>query len=219
MQPRPIGLTVNGPSLRFADHGRFPAGAARRGIGNRAEWPSVSRRETWPTSSPCAVSLQPVLDRRHLGENADGRISPSEGRAAASSRRPIMVADIRAAIAYWIRDCKVGPWFLLDHFTGEHPVYRGAPSQADVAIAMAFAGHMQIELIQPNDDHPSVYRETIERARLRLPPFRPRQRRYRGGHRRARGARLQRSPSAPACRPAATSPIWTAARTIPASSS
>ena len=73
------------------------------------------------------------------------------------------VADIRAAIAYWIRDLKVGPWFLLDHFTGADPVYRGGPSQADVAIAMAFAGHMQIELIQPNDDHPSVYRETITR--------------------------------------------------------
>ena len=74
------------------------------------------------------------------------------------------VADIRQAIAFWVRDLRVGPWFLLDHFTGDHPVYRGAPSQADVAIAMAFAGHMQIELIQPNDDRPSVYREAIERG-------------------------------------------------------
>ena len=74
-----------------------------------------------------------------------------------------VVPDIRAAIAYWVRDMKVGPWFLLDHFTGDAPVYRGGPSRADVAIAMAFAGHMQIELIQPNDDHPSVYREMIDR--------------------------------------------------------
>jgi hypothetical protein len=74
------------------------------------------------------------------------------------------VPDVREAIAFWVRDLKVGPWFLLDHFTGEHPVYRGAPSRADVAIAMAFAGHMQIELIQPNDDHPSVYREAIRRT-------------------------------------------------------
>jgi hypothetical protein len=28
---------------------------------------------------------------------------------------------------------------------------------------MAFSGHMLIELIQPNDDKPSVYREAIER--------------------------------------------------------
>ena len=72
-----------------------------------------------------------------------------------------VVQDIHEAMASWVSDCKVGPWFLLDHFTGDHPVYRGGPSSADVAIAMAFAGHMQIELIQPNDDHPSVYRETI----------------------------------------------------------
>jgi hypothetical protein len=32
-----------------------------------------------------------------------------------------------------------------------------------VAIAMSFAGHMNIELIQPLDNHPSVYREIIDR--------------------------------------------------------
>jgi hypothetical protein len=73
-----------------------------------------------------------------------------------------VVRDIRAAIDWWVRDARTGPWFLLDSFTGADHVYRGQPSSADVAIAMAFAGHMQIELIQPKDDHPSVYRETIE---------------------------------------------------------
>jgi hypothetical protein len=73
-----------------------------------------------------------------------------------------VVEHIRESIRSWIDDCHVGPWFLLDHFTGEHPIYRGAPSQADVAIAMAFAGHMLIELIQPNDENPSVYKETID---------------------------------------------------------
>lgn len=72
------------------------------------------------------------------------------------------VADIRAAIEKWIARLNVGPWFLLEHFTGEHAVYRGQPSQADVKIAMAFAGHMNVELIEPNDAHPSVYREAIE---------------------------------------------------------
>lgn len=75
-----------------------------------------------------------------------------------------VVTDLGAAIEHWVRDLKVGPWFRTDHFTGIDPIYRGAPSQADMAIAMAFAGHMQIELIQPNDDHPSVYRELIERS-------------------------------------------------------
>ncbi|HEY8518662.1 MAG TPA: VOC family protein [Gammaproteobacteria bacterium] len=72
------------------------------------------------------------------------------------------VPDIRKAISEWIAHLGVGPWFLLEHFTGERPVYRGQPSRADVAIAMAFAGHMNVELIQPNDSHPSVYKEAIE---------------------------------------------------------
>src|SRR5690606_40384885 len=32
---------------------------------------------------------------------------------------------------------------------------------ADITIAMGFAGHMLIELIQPLDNEPSVYQETI----------------------------------------------------------
>ena len=75
-----------------------------------------------------------------------------------------IVEDMMAAIDWWIRDTRTGPWFLLDSFQGEDHVYRGTRSRADVKIAMAFAGHMQIELIQPKDDHPSVYRETM-RAR------------------------------------------------------
>jgi hypothetical protein len=74
-----------------------------------------------------------------------------------------LVPDIHAAMSSWIHKLNVGPWFLLDHFTGTDPKYRGRDSTADVSIAMSFAGHMNIELIQPNDDAPSVYREWIER--------------------------------------------------------
>lgn len=73
-----------------------------------------------------------------------------------------VVADIRAAMTNWTRDLRVGPWFLLDRFTGDDAVYRGGPSNAAVTIAMAFSGHMQIELLQPLDEHRSVYSETIE---------------------------------------------------------
>ena len=74
-----------------------------------------------------------------------------------------VVADIRASINHWVTQLNVGPWFLLDHFTGTDPKYRGRDSTADVSLAMSFAGHMNIELIQPNNDAPSVYREWIER--------------------------------------------------------
>jgi hypothetical protein len=74
-----------------------------------------------------------------------------------------VVPDVRAAIDEWVRRLNVGPWFVLDHFTGIDPVYRGAPSRADITLAMSFAGHMNIELIQTNDTHPSVYKEHIDK--------------------------------------------------------
>ena len=73
-----------------------------------------------------------------------------------------IVKDIHKAMDEWVSRLNVGPWFLLDHFTGLQPVYRGQPSRADVSIAMSFAGHMNIELIQPNDAHPSVYKESAD---------------------------------------------------------
>ncbi|MFO1400333.1 MAG: VOC family protein [Steroidobacteraceae bacterium] len=73
-----------------------------------------------------------------------------------------IVKDIHKAMDEWVNKLNVGPWFLLDHFTGINPVYRGQPSRADVTIAMSFAGHMNIELIQPNDAHPSVYKESAD---------------------------------------------------------
>lgn len=73
-----------------------------------------------------------------------------------------VVRDIHEAMDHWVKKLGVGPWFLLDHFTGVDPVYRGAPSTAEITIGMAFAGHMNIELIQMNNDAPSVYREHVD---------------------------------------------------------
>jgi hypothetical protein len=75
-----------------------------------------------------------------------------------------VVEDIEASMRRWVEQLNVGPWFLLAHFTGERATYRGEPAQADSALAMAYAGHMLVELIQPNDEKPSVYREAIERG-------------------------------------------------------
>jgi hypothetical protein len=72
-----------------------------------------------------------------------------------------VVPDIREAMARWAETLKVGPWFLFERFAPAGTRYRGEPTEAGVALAMAFAGHMQIELIQPLDDLPTVYTETI----------------------------------------------------------
>jgi hypothetical protein len=67
-----------------------------------------------------------------------------------------VVEDIDASMRRWVEQLKVGPWFLLEHFTGERGSYRGEPGDVDVALAMGYAGHMLVELIAPNNDGPSV---------------------------------------------------------------
>ncbi len=73
-----------------------------------------------------------------------------------------VVADLDAAIARFIADYGAGPFFVIDHFLAPGQIYRGQESQADVRIAMGFSGQTWFELIQPLDDHPSVYRETVQ---------------------------------------------------------
>jgi len=75
-----------------------------------------------------------------------------------------VVRDIHAAMDRWTAQLRTGPWFLIPEFVGVDPVYRGADATSVAALAMGFAGHMCIELIQPLDDEPSVYKETIDRV-------------------------------------------------------
>jgi hypothetical protein len=74
-----------------------------------------------------------------------------------------VVQDIQKSMVEWARQLRVGPWFLIDEFTGVNPMYRGQPLKSKIALAMSFAGHMNIELIQPLDDEPSPYREVIQK--------------------------------------------------------
>ena len=90
--------------------------------------------------------------------DALGYGQPMEGVAQTA----FIVPDLQEAMARWVRDMRAGPFFVLPHLLAPGQVYRGQESRADVTLAMGFAGHMLIELIQPLDDHPSVYKETIE---------------------------------------------------------
>lgn len=73
-----------------------------------------------------------------------------------------VVEDLPAAIRAYTQTVKAGPWFILERLRGFEPVYRGKTCQAEVALAMAFSGHILFELIQPLDDHPSVFREVVD---------------------------------------------------------
>jgi hypothetical protein len=59
----------------------------------------------------------------------------------------------------------VGPWLLLPHLTQTGSIYRGEPAEPVVSIAFANSGDMQLELIEQEDDSPSIYREFLDAGR------------------------------------------------------
>jgi len=68
-----------------------------------------------------------------------------------------VVRDIEAAMKHWTETLGVGPFFYIEKVPVENFRYRGAPSDADLSIALTNTGSLQIELIQQRNDAPSMY--------------------------------------------------------------
>ncbi|MET7477005.1 VOC family protein [Streptomyces sp. NPDC005648] len=73
------------------------------------------------------------------------------------------VPDLGAGMRWWTGQLGVGPWFVNQRMGGEGSTYRGEPGKAEFTLALAFSGHMMIELVQTLDDQPSIYKEARER--------------------------------------------------------
>ena len=65
--------------------------------------------------------------------------------------------DFDAAVRHWTEVMGVGPFFLMEGIHLEGMKYRGVPTDAVFDLALAYWGDIQIELIRPRDDHPSIY--------------------------------------------------------------
>jgi hypothetical protein len=74
-----------------------------------------------------------------------------------------VVDDIEAAALQWAEYAGVGPFFVSEYNEGvlEETTYRGKPSPITMKTALAQAGDMQIELIQPTGNKRSAYRDTV----------------------------------------------------------
>jgi hypothetical protein len=72
-----------------------------------------------------------------------------------------VVDDIEAAMAHWVEKLGVGPCYFLPSPPKQDLAYRGRPTEARIAVALSFSGALQIELIQPVDDHPTPYRDFL----------------------------------------------------------
>lgn len=74
------------------------------------------------------------------------------------------VPDAESAAKRWTELTGIGPWFFRGPFTTRVAKYRGEVVQSRLYVAQAFSGHSMVELIEQQDDSPSVYRERIEVA-------------------------------------------------------
>ena len=72
-----------------------------------------------------------------------------------------VVDDVEAACFKWVDEMGVGPFFVTEYknmFTDVH--YRGEPAELDMIVAIAQAGPVQIELIQPTVER-CAYRDSV----------------------------------------------------------
>lgn len=66
-------------------------------------------------------------------------------------------SDFDAALKHWTQVMGVGPFFLMENIELGEMRYRGAPTDARFSLALAYWGEVQIELIRPENDAPSIY--------------------------------------------------------------
>ena len=74
-----------------------------------------------------------------------------------------VVRDLDRALATWLA-LGVGPWYVLRGHSLD-VLYRGRPCTVTQSTAFANSGDLQIELIQQEDDTPSIYTEFLESGR------------------------------------------------------
>ena len=73
-----------------------------------------------------------------------------------------VVPDIHIAMQEWFKTLGLGPWYIAENFgAGPDAMYRNEPANALLDVALSFSGHIQVELIQMNDENPSVFKEAV----------------------------------------------------------
>jgi len=70
-----------------------------------------------------------------------------------------VVTDLDQALASWI-EIGVGPWLVIRGLP-MRALYRGEPCETTLSLALSNSGELQVELIQQQDDTPSIFTEFL----------------------------------------------------------
>jgi catechol 2,3-dioxygenase-like lactoylglutathione lyase family enzyme len=74
-----------------------------------------------------------------------------------------VVTDLDKALAGFV-ELGIGPWFVMRGLP-QRVTYRGEPCEITLSLALANSGEMQIEVIQQQDDTPSIFTEFLSSGR------------------------------------------------------
>jgi hypothetical protein len=74
-----------------------------------------------------------------------------------------VVTDLNKALAGFV-ELGIGPWFVMRGLP-QRVTYRGEPCEITLSLALANSGEMQIEVIQQQDDTPSIFTEFLSSGR------------------------------------------------------
>ena len=73
-----------------------------------------------------------------------------------------IVRDFEGTLKHWTEVLGVGPFYYIERVKMDWFRYHGEPSNAEVSIALANTGDLQIELIQQRNNAPSMYLDFLE---------------------------------------------------------
>lgn len=76
-----------------------------------------------------------------------------------------VVRDIEKSMRHFAEVIGIGPFLYIEDAPFEGFQYRGVPSEARASLAFAHAGPLQIELIQPLNEAPSLYADFLRAGR------------------------------------------------------
>ncbi|MEW4467902.1 VOC family protein [Parasphingorhabdus sp. JC815] len=72
--------------------------------------------------------------------------------------------DYDAALDYWTQKMGAGPFFHTEGVDVENVKYRGQPSDIQFSMAIGYWGDVQVELIRPDNDAPSMFKDWREKG-------------------------------------------------------
>src|SRR5262249_54325108 len=75
-----------------------------------------------------------------------------------------VVRDIDRALDQWVNAVGVGPFFLVRRLEVESYVHRGKAYDMAFSVAVGNSGPLQIELVMPLDDTPSMWNEFLDQG-------------------------------------------------------